>query len=67
MKVKKYQIVFSVNLQDIHLQKPFKSSNKKEQQVLSKTTVPRAILEVYERCDAPPALDKLDKFRLVTC
>ncbi|CAL1539873.1 unnamed protein product [Lymnaea stagnalis] len=52
-----------LNLQDIHLQKPFKSSNKKEQQVLSKSTVPRAILEVYDRCDAPPALDKLDKFR----
>lgn len=55
--------LLSVNLQDIHLQKPFKSSNKKEQGVLSKVTVPKAIVEWYERCDAPPALDKLDRFR----
>ena len=38
-----------VNLQDIHLQKPFKSLVRREQQVLSRTTVPRAILEVQSK------------------
>nr|KAG5703312.1 hypothetical protein BaRGS_025554 [Batillaria attramentaria] len=55
--------VEEVNLQDIHLKKPFKSSVTKEQQVISRSTVPRAILEIYSKCDTPPALDKLNTFR----
>ncbi|GFR66665.1 Wiskott-Aldrich syndrome protein family member [Elysia marginata] len=52
-----------LDLQSINLLKPFMSSNTKEQQVLSRSTVPRAILEIYERCDPSPALNKLDQFR----
>ncbi|RUS79119.1 hypothetical protein EGW08_013129 [Elysia chlorotica] len=52
-----------LDLQSINLLKPFMSSNTKEQQVLSRSTVPRAIIEIYERCDPPPALNKLDQFR----
>ena len=55
----------AVNLQDIHLKKPYKSSMIKEQQVISRSTVPRAILEIYSKCDTPPALDKLNVFRSV--
>ena len=58
-----------MNLQDIHLKKPYKSSVTKEQQVISRSTVPRSILEIYSKCDTPPALDKLNVFRSVhvTC
>ena len=55
-----------MNLQDIHLKKPYKSSVSKDQQVISRSTVPRSILEIYSKCDTPPALDKLDVFRSVT-
>ncbi|XP_050392098.1 actin-binding protein WASF3 [Patella vulgata] len=55
--------VEEVSLQDIHLRKPFKSSISKEQQVISRNTVPRSILESYTKCTQPPALDKLNEFR----
>ncbi|PVD29316.1 hypothetical protein C0Q70_11913 [Pomacea canaliculata] len=55
--------VEEVNLQDIHLRKPFKSSVMKEQQVISRSTIPRSILDIYSKCDTPPALDKLNTFR----
>lgn len=58
-----YLGLITVNLQDIHLKKPFKSSVTKEQQVISRSTIPRSILEVYSKCDTPPALDKLNAFR----
>lgn len=52
-----------VSLQDIHLRKPYRSSNQHDQQVVSKTTISRAILETYNRCEKPPALDKLNQYR----
>ncbi|KAL8570596.1 hypothetical protein ACOMHN_008953 [Nucella lapillus] len=55
--------VEEVNLQDIHLRKPYRSSVKKEQQVISRTTVPPAILHTYKACEAPPDLDKFNIFR----
>lgn len=52
-----------VSLQDIHLRKPYRSSNQHDQQVVSKTTISRAILETYNKCEKPPALDKLNQYR----
>merc|ERR1712062_370663 len=52
-----------VSLQDIHLRKPYRSSNQHDQQVVSKTTISRAILETYNRCEKPPSLDKLNVYR----
>lgn len=34
-----------------------------DQQVVARTTIPDSLREVYERCDPPPALDKLNPFR----
>ncbi|KAL3882405.1 hypothetical protein ACJMK2_028748 [Sinanodonta woodiana] len=52
-----------VSLQDIHMRKPYKSSIMHDQQVVSRTTIPRAILEMYGSCEKPPALDKLNIYR----
>ena len=59
-------VFFTVNLQDIHLKKPYRSSITKDQQVISRSTIPRSVLEVYSLCDLPPCLGKLNKFRHVT-
>ncbi|KAK3583942.1 hypothetical protein CHS0354_033727 [Potamilus streckersoni] len=52
-----------VSLQDIHMRKPYKSSIMHDQQVVSRSTIPRAILEMYGSCEKPPALDKLNVYR----
>jgi hypothetical protein len=56
---------FSVSLQDIHMRKAFKSSVVFDQQVVSRDTMPTAMLETYRTCDKPPPLDKLNSYRLV--
>ena len=53
----------SVSLQDINMRKPFKSSMIKDQQVITVQTRPRAMLEMYKQCDAPPPLTKLNPYR----
>lgn len=52
-----------VSLQDIHLRKPYQSSKEHDQQVVSRSTMPKAIAEVYNKCEKPPALDKLNIYR----
>lgn len=52
-----------VSLQDIHLKKAFKSAIVFDQQVVSRDTMPTAMLEVYKQCDKPPPLDKLNPYR----
>lgn len=54
---------FSVSLQDIHMRKAFKSTVVFDQQVVSRDTMPTAMLETYQGCDTPPPLDKLNVYR----
>jgi len=53
----------AVSLQDIHMRKAFKSSVVFDQQVVSRDTMPTAMLETYHQCDTPPPLDKLNVYR----
>uniref|UniRef100_A0A0A9YPN5 Wiskott-Aldrich syndrome protein family member n=1 Tax=Lygus hesperus TaxID=30085 RepID=A0A0A9YPN5_LYGHE len=55
--------VEEVSLQDIHMRKAFKSSVVFDQQVVSRDTMPTAMLEVYKLCDKPPPLDILNPYR----
>ncbi|KAH3724870.1 actin-binding protein WASF3-like [Dreissena polymorpha] len=52
-----------VSLQDIHLRKPYQSSKLHDQQVVARDTIPKAIQDLYNKCEKPPALDKLNKYR----
>ena len=54
-----------VSLQDIQLRKAFRSSQAFDQQVVSRDTMPKAMLEAYMACDKPPPLDKLNPYRYV--
>ena len=53
----------SVSLQDIHLRKAFRSTQAFDQQVVSRDTMPKAMLEAYLGCDTPPPLSKLNPYR----
>ena len=55
--------LFPVSLQDIQLRKAFRSSQAFDQQVVSRDTMPKAMLEAYMACDKPPPLDKLNPYR----
>ena len=55
--------LFPVSLQDIQLRKAFRSSQLFDQQVVSRETMPKAMLECYLACDKPPPLDKLNPYR----
>lgn len=55
--------VEEVSLQDIQLKKAFKSATMFDQQIFSRATMPTAMLEVYQACDKPPPLDKLNCYR----
>ncbi|XP_075233469.1 wiskott-Aldrich syndrome protein family member 3 SCAR isoform X2 [Lycorma delicatula] len=55
--------VEEVSLQDIHMRKAFKSSVIFDQKVVSRDTMPTAMLETYKLCDKPPPLDKLNPYR----
>lgn len=61
----KVDIFFVVSLQDIHLRKPYKSSNQHDQQVVSRATIPKSTQQSYIECTRPPALEKLNQFRWV--
>lgn len=54
---------FAVSLQDIHMRKAFKSSTQFDQQVVSRETIPVAMLEQYESCEQPPPLHELNPYR----
>ncbi|RXG69226.1 Wiskott-Aldrich syndrome protein family member 3 [Armadillidium vulgare] len=55
--------VEEVSLQDIHMRKAFKSSTQFDQQVVSRETIPVAMLEQYESCEQPPPLHELNPYR----
>lgn len=55
----------AVSLQDMHMRKAFKSSVVFDQQVVSRDTMPSAMLEQYTQCDKPPPLQKLNPYRQV--
>ncbi|KAL3225768.1 hypothetical protein MRX96_049116 [Rhipicephalus microplus] len=55
--------VEEVSLQDIHMRKAFRSSIVYDQQVVCRGTMPAGMLEMYQACDKPPPLDKLNPYR----
>lgn len=55
--------VEEVTLQEIQLRKAFRSSQSFDQQVVSRETMPKSMLEQYLACDKPPPLDKLNPYR----
>lgn len=55
--------VEEVTLQEIQLRKAFRSSQSFDQQVVSRETMPKSMLEQYMACDKPPPLDKLNPYR----
>ncbi|MEQ2167355.1 Wiskott-Aldrich syndrome protein member 3, partial [Goodea atripinnis] len=48
---------------DINMRKAFKSSTIQDQQVVSRTSVPNPVVEMYHRCDKPPPLNILSPYR----
>lgn len=59
-----WQLLFlAVSIHELHLRKPFKSSTQHDQQVVSRSTIPRCILKAYSHCDPTPALTKLNPYR----
>ncbi|XP_048388324.1 actin-binding protein WASF3-like isoform X2 [Stegostoma tigrinum] len=55
--------VEEVSLQDINMRKAFKSSTIQDQQVVSKSSTPNPVLEMYTQSDRPPPLDILSAYR----
>ncbi|XP_078268703.1 actin-binding protein WASF3-like [Rhinoraja longicauda] len=55
--------VEEVSLQDINMRKAFKSSTTQNQQVVSRTTIPNPVLEMFQKCDKPPPLNILTPYR----
>lgn len=54
-----------VSLQDINMRKAFKSSTTQDQQVVSKSSVPIPVREMYNLSDKPPPLNILTHYRSV--
>ncbi|XP_061777158.1 wiskott-Aldrich syndrome protein family member 3b isoform X1 [Nerophis ophidion] len=55
--------VEEVSLQDINMRKAFKSSTTQDQQVVSKSSVPNPVKEMYNLSDKPPPLSILSSYR----
>ncbi|XP_056155834.1 wiskott-Aldrich syndrome protein family member 3b [Lampris incognitus] len=55
--------VEEVSLQDINMRKAFKSSTTQDQQVVSKSSVPNPVKEMYNLSDKPPPLNILSPYR----
>ncbi|XP_063062431.1 wiskott-Aldrich syndrome protein family member 3b [Engraulis encrasicolus] len=55
--------VEEVSLQDINMKKAFKSSTHQDQQVVSKSSVPVPVKEMYNISDKPPPLNNLSCYR----
>ncbi|XP_051543353.1 wiskott-Aldrich syndrome protein family member 3b [Myxocyprinus asiaticus] len=55
--------VEEVSLQDINMRKAFKSSTVQDQQVVSKSSVPNPVTEMYNLSDKPPPLNILTPYR----
>lgn len=58
-----FSLSYPVSLQDINMRKAFKSSTIQDQQVVSRTSVPNPVVEMYHRCDKPPPLNILSPYR----
>ncbi|XP_072849827.2 actin-binding protein WASF3 isoform X2 [Pogona vitticeps] len=55
--------VEEVSLQDINMKKAFKSSTVQDQQVVSKSSIPNPVADVYNQSDKPPPLNILTSYR----
>ncbi|KAM4797087.1 actin-binding protein WASF3 [Rhinophrynus dorsalis] len=55
--------VEEVSLQDINMRKAFKSSTTQDQQVVSKSSIPHPVTDIYNTCDKPPPLNILSSYR----
>ncbi|XP_064412886.1 actin-binding protein WASF3 isoform X2 [Latimeria chalumnae] len=55
--------VEEVSLQDINMRKAFRSSTVQDQQVVSKTTIPNPVADIYNQSDKPPPLNILSPYR----
>ncbi|KAL0993986.1 hypothetical protein UPYG_G00116420 [Umbra pygmaea] len=55
--------VEEVSLQDINMRKAFKSSTAQDQQVVSKSSTPNPVAEMYNSSDRPPPLSELSAYR----
>lgn len=55
--------VEEVSLVDINQRKAFKSTIQYDQQVVSRESMPQAMKDMYQSCDPPPPLDKLNCYR----
>uniref|UniRef100_A0A9J7YBG9 Wiskott-Aldrich syndrome protein family member n=2 Tax=Cyprinus carpio TaxID=7962 RepID=A0A9J7YBG9_CYPCA len=55
--------VEEVSLQDINMRKAFKSSTVQDQQVVTKSSIPNPITEMYNTSDKPPPLNILSAYR----
>ncbi|XP_030648543.1 wiskott-Aldrich syndrome protein family member 3 [Chanos chanos] len=52
-----------VSLQDINMRKAFRSATIQDQQVVSKSSIPNPVAEMYNNSDKPPPLNILSKYR----
>lgn len=55
--------VEEVSLQDINMRKGFRSSSVQDQQVLSKSSLPSSVADMYNSSDRPPPLSNLTAYR----
>ncbi|XP_072545147.1 wiskott-Aldrich syndrome protein family member 3b [Salminus brasiliensis] len=55
--------VEEVSLQDINMRKAFKSSTIQDQQVVSQSSIPNPVKEMYNISDKPPPLNILSQYR----
>jgi hypothetical protein len=55
--------VFLGGLHENLRRKPYQTANDIDQHSLSRQTLPAAMMELYNQCDAPPRLRDLDQFR----
>ncbi|XP_063160529.1 actin-binding protein WASF3 isoform X2 [Candoia aspera] len=55
--------VEEVSLQDINMKKAFKSSTIQDQQVVSKSSIPNPVADIYNQSDKPPPLNILSSYR----
>ncbi|XP_066517801.1 actin-binding protein WASF3 [Hoplias malabaricus] len=55
--------VEEVSLQDINMRKAFRSSTVQDQQVVSRSSVPNPITELYNISEKPPLLSELSAYR----
>ncbi|CAG5874342.1 unnamed protein product [Menidia menidia] len=55
--------VDEASLQDINMRKAFRSSTIQDQEVLSKSSTPNSVADMFNTCDRPPPLTALTAYR----